>query len=320
VRFYIKNLALKALVKAKRALEEKDLSKARGFAMQATKLDPSLEDGWLVLASVSNPKDSLTYLKKALEINPKSRKARAGIHWANRELRAPTKVKKKPNKRTQSDTAAGDQRFSWEFSLFASVFFVGLLVLCFVSMPSFSVNADSQKSTRPEGALLKPTLTPTVTPIPTATPTPLPEPTALPTADTYYTSYTYHSWDIPDEITGGSTFWIEIDLTNQMLYAYRGNQLISGFLVSTGTSSHKTVTGTYKIYAKYPAYTMIGPGYHLEDVPFTMFFYKGYAIHGTFWHSNFGTPMSHGCVNMATDEAAWVYDNAPVGTYVFVHY
>ena len=65
---------------------------------------------------------------------------------------------------------------------------------------------------------------------------------------------------------------------------------------------------------------MIGPGYHLEDVPYSMFFYKGYAVHGTYWHDNFGQPMSHGCVNMLTSEAKWVYENAPVGTIVFVHY
>jgi len=70
----------------------------------------------------------------------------------------------------------------------------------------------------------------------------------------------------------------------------------------------------------YPAYTMIGPGYHLPDVPYSMFFYKGYSLHGTYWHSNFGTPMSHGCVNMVTSDAAWVYENASIGTYVFVHY
>jgi len=139
-------------------------------------------------------------------------------------------------------------------------------------------------------------------------------------SDLDFASYRYHSWDIPDEITLGNDFWIEIDLTNQILYAYRDNQLINGFKVSTGTSSYKTVTGTFKIFTKYPAITMTGPGYDLEGVPFSMFFYKGYAIHGTYWHNNFGTPMSHGCVNMDTDDAAWIYDNAPVGTYIMVHY
>ena len=139
-------------------------------------------------------------------------------------------------------------------------------------------------------------------------------------SDLDFASYRYHSWDIPDEITVGNDFWIEIDLTNQILYAYRDNQLINGFKVSTGTSSYKTVTGTFKIFTKYPAITMTGPGYDLEGVPFSMFFYKGYAIHGTYWHNNFGTPMSHGCVNMNTEDAAWIYDNAPVGTYIMVHY
>jgi lipoprotein-anchoring transpeptidase ErfK/SrfK len=197
---------------------------------------------------------------------------------------------------------------------------ISVFVVCLVGLPSFSTYAASQNRSQTDDVLLKPTPTPTATPSPIRFTIPVTEVYATPTEDTYFTDYTYHSWDIPDEITGGSTFWIEIDLTNQILYAYRGNQLISGFLVSTGTSSYRTVTGTYKIYAKYPAVTMIGPGYHLEDVPYTLFFYKGYAIHGTFWHNNFGRPMSHGCVNMATNEAAWVYDNAPVGTYVFVHY
>lgn len=139
-------------------------------------------------------------------------------------------------------------------------------------------------------------------------------------SDLDFASYRYHSWDIPDEITVGNDFWIEIDLTNQILYAYRDNQLINGFKVSTGTSSYKTVTGTFKIFSKYPAITMTGPGYDLEGVPFSMFFYKGYAIHGTYWHDNFGTPMSHGCVNMDTDDASWIFENAPVGTYIMVHY
>lgn len=157
---------------------------------------------------------------------------------------------------------------------------------------------------------LEATVTPTFTEIPKSELTP----------DTYFSSYRYNSWDIPEEVSCGNLFWIEINLSKQTLYAYRSNQIINAFLVSTGTSRYATVTGIYKIYAKYPACTMTGPNYHLTDVPYSMFFHKGYAIHGTYWHSNFGTPMSHGCVNMRTEEAAWIYQNAPVGTYVFVHY
>jgi lipoprotein-anchoring transpeptidase ErfK/SrfK len=139
-------------------------------------------------------------------------------------------------------------------------------------------------------------------------------------SDLDYISYRYHSWDIPDETSVGSGFWLEVDLTNQMLYAYQDDQLISGFKISSGTRSNETVTGTFKIYSKYPAIKMTGPGYDLPDVPYSMFFYKSFAIHGTYWHHNFGTPMSHGCVNMNTSDAAWIYTRAPVGTYVMVHY
>ena len=64
---------------------------------------------------------------------------------------------------------------------------------------------------------------------------------------------------------------------------------------------------------------MTGPGYYLPGVPYTMYFYKGYALHGTYWHDNFGTPMSHGCVNLETNDAEWLYEFASVGTLVNVH-
>ena len=51
-----------------------------------------------------------------------------------------------------------------------------------------------------------------------------------------------------------------------------------------------------------------------------MYFYKGYGLHGTYWHNNFGTPMSHGCVNLATGDAGWLFSWASVGTVVNVHY
>ena len=139
-------------------------------------------------------------------------------------------------------------------------------------------------------------------------------------ADLFYASFRNHSWDIPDELFKTSDLWIGVDLTQQMLYVYRGSQLVTGFVISSGVRAFRTVTGIYKIYAKYPAIDMRGPGYDLADVPYSMFFHKGYAIHGTYWHNNFGRPMSRGCVNMVTEESAWLYENAPVGTYVIVYY
>jgi lipoprotein-anchoring transpeptidase ErfK/SrfK len=124
----------------------------------------------------------------------------------------------------------------------------------------------------------------------------------------------------PEEVVGNGVRWIDVDLTNQMVYAYEGDVIVNSFLVSTGTWLTPTVTGEYKIYVKYRSGSMSGPGYFLPHVPYIMYFYKSYGLHGTYWHNNFGTPMSHGCVNLRTDDAAWLFDWASVGTVVNVHY
>jgi lipoprotein-anchoring transpeptidase ErfK/SrfK len=124
----------------------------------------------------------------------------------------------------------------------------------------------------------------------------------------------------PEYASGNGERWIDVDLTNQAVYAYEGDSVVNSFIVSTGTWLTPTVTGQYKIYVKIRSGNMHGPGYFLPDVPYIMYFYKGYGLHGTYWHNNFGTPMSHGCVNLRTDEAAWLFNWASVGTVVNVHY
>jgi lipoprotein-anchoring transpeptidase ErfK/SrfK len=120
--------------------------------------------------------------------------------------------------------------------------------------------------------------------------------------------------------SGNGARWIDVDLTNQRVYAYEGDVVVNSFVVSTGTWMTPTVTGKYKIYVKIRSGSMHGPGYYLPDVPYIMYFHKGYGLHGTYWHNNFGTPMSHGCVNLRTDEAGWLFNWASVGTVVNVHY
>ena len=112
--------------------------------------------------------------------------------------------------------------------------------------------------------------------------------------------------------------WIEVVLSTQRTIAWQGDEQVRTMIVSTGTSRHPTVTGRFQVYAKFLSRTMSGPEYTLQDVPDVMFFYKGYAIHGTYWHSNFGQPMSHGCVNLSKADAAWLFRWAPMGTLVVV--
>jgi len=124
----------------------------------------------------------------------------------------------------------------------------------------------------------------------------------------------------PEDLVGNGARWIDVDLTNQMVYAYEGDVVVNSFLVSTGTWLTPTVTGRHKIYVKVRVQDMSGPGYHLKDVPYVMFFSGDYGLHGTYWHNNFGTPMSRGCVNLTIDDAAWLFSWASVGTVVNVHY
>jgi lipoprotein-anchoring transpeptidase ErfK/SrfK len=126
--------------------------------------------------------------------------------------------------------------------------------------------------------------------------------------------------ETPSIQVGDGERWIDVDLTNQMVYAYEGEAVVNSFLVSTGTWLTPTVTGKHKIYVKVRVQDMRGPGYHLRDVPYVMFFHGDYGLHGTYWHNNFGTPMSRGCVNLTIDDAAWLFSWASVGTVVNVHY
>jgi lipoprotein-anchoring transpeptidase ErfK/SrfK len=111
---------------------------------------------------------------------------------------------------------------------------------------------------------------------------------------------------------------IVVVLSQQKVYAYENGVLLREFVVSTGLPATPTVQGDFAIYLKYDAQRMTGPDYDLPGVPWVMYFYQGYGIHGTYWHNNFGNPMSHGCVNMRTEEAEWMYFWAPVGTPVRV--
>ncbi len=114
--------------------------------------------------------------------------------------------------------------------------------------------------------------------------------------------------------------WIDVNLSQQRLTAYQGQTPVFTALISSGVPAHPTVVGTFAIQTKLVSTTMSGPGYWLPNVPYTMYFYAGYAIHGTYWHNNFGHPMSHGCVNVSTPNAAWLFGWASVGTPVVIHY
>ena len=126
------------------------------------------------------------------------------------------------------------------------------------------------------------------------------------------------------QATTGQEKWIEVDLSEQRLYMREGAKQVGTFLVSTGKWS-PTPTGEWRIWTKLRYTRMkggskaLGTFYDLPNVPYTMYYYKGYGIHGAYWHNNFGQPMSHGCVNVKPEEAGIVFNWASVGTRVVVH-
>ncbi|MDY7022418.1 MAG: L,D-transpeptidase [Cyanobacteriota bacterium] len=121
------------------------------------------------------------------------------------------------------------------------------------------------------------------------------------------------------ELQDSAERWISIDLTRQRLVAWEGNKAVYAVIVSTGKRSTPTRLGTFKIYTKYQETRMTGPDYDVPDVPYTMYYDGGMAIHGAYWHNLFGTPVTHGCTNVAVDHAQWLFEWASVGTPVVVH-
>ena len=420
-----------AVQKAREALRNNNRSEARKWAEQAASLAPQMEDPWLVLAAIAEPRGSMEYIQKALKINPNSPRALKGLEWARSRL-PNTEAAPKPQvsvpaqspdpfaslpraefSREQfmpsqpvpaaaSETSAPNGKPKRNFTLPIILSIIGaLLVVCAIAAwaatssaqalfannvaaaPSHPVSwarvtiakpasessvAAVAPSPTPEPLNLvnnlpdlptqAPTDVPTAiatdvptdapTPIPTDIPTlsptdaapvspdnstPTPEPSNnggliltyvqdTPTSDAppVASAPTPSGGSQTNYVGTGGERWIDVNLSQQMVYAYEGNTVVNSFLVSTGTWQYPTVTGKYHIYVKYRYTDMAGPGYYLPNVPYTMYFYQGYGLHGTYWHHNFGTPMSHGCVNLATPDAEWLYNWASVGTLVNVHY
>jgi lipoprotein-anchoring transpeptidase ErfK/SrfK len=381
--------AQKALQNAREALRDGDRSTARRWAEQAAKLAPQLEDPWLILAAVANPRASVVFIERALKINPDSPRAHKGMQWALKRLQEvpPGSSGETPSEQTMPEETTKQvravkrsappkkaQRLVYPILLLA----LGCMVLLFaawtastspvlasilngtsepnevahpqvwarveISKPAHSsepapVVADIAPSlpftaptTQPtleptieptlEAATATPELDPTITPEATSTPAGslvmnIVEDTPVPTAQPTDASASAQPQDPP---VGNGERWIEVNLTQQRVYAWEGTVLMNSFLASTGTWAHPTVTGTFSIWNKTRIQDMSGPGYYLPDVPYVMYFYKDYGIHGTYWHNNFGTPMSHGCVNLTIPDAEWLYNWASYGTTVQVHY
>jgi lipoprotein-anchoring transpeptidase ErfK/SrfK len=354
-----KERGLEAIQKAKQAYQAGNPRETRNWAQRAVSLAPDEEEAWLWLAAVSGPQASLNYLNRALKINPASNRALQGIQWALERLRRQSEAGggSLVNRRSFVDPSIPSQELLLSRPLSGLAGIGALLLILFLfwfwySGAAKAVNQASGQAFGQFGQLSSgnpivvaqveldkatrtatptttstltstntPTATPTITPTATATkkPTKTPVPTKKPTkVPTKQASKVNNNVVAPP--VASSENWVDVNLSQQTAYAYTGHKLIRSFLVSTGIWLYPTVTGQYHIYVKYRYADMSGPGYYLPNVPYVMYFYKGYGLHGTYWHHNFGTPMSHGCINFSIPDAAWLYGFADVGTLVNIHY
>ena len=114
---------------------------------------------------------------------------------------------------------------------------------------------------------------------------------------------------------GASEPWVHVELDQQTLVLYRGDQPVYATLVSSGMPGHDTPLGLFEIRQKSVAATMsdLGPEagderYSIDDVPWTEYFSGSVALHGAFWHDRFGLRRSHGCVNLSPYDAHRVFN------------
>ena len=334
------------ILDSKAALRQGNRTLARRIAQQVVADNPDALDAWLILAGLSTPKASLAYLDIAHSLAPEDPRVQAALAWAHQKQESEIKATSidethkisviKPQQADQIYLPITSEThkpvWAWTIAILlilAGLFFimdaipwkfvkainyVGSIVEENFNKPSLTPTATyTHTPTSTFTLTLTPTLTPTFTPTYTASPTEAPTltPIVLPTN----TEAPY----IPSVSSSEDERWIDIDLSEQRLYAYEGDTIVGSFVVSTGLPNTPTPIGSFAVWIKLRSTTMSGPGYYLTNVPYTMYFYKDYGIHGTYWHNNFGYPMSHGCVNMVTDEAAWLYDWAYVGITVSVH-
>ncbi len=287
-------------------------AEARHYFSEALRLDPDNEEALLWMAGLTDdPHESLGYLQQVLRVNPQSKRAKAGVAWAQ-ERTTGTGVDVTPDRRKAH----------------TGLWWIGLpLVLAVMAL---GVILALDKGDALLRAVFPPTATPTATatltwtPTQTATPTSSATPTATPTATSTPTSTatsTPTATETPTQTltpteTATPTMtptpergnrWIEVDISTQTLIAWEGEVEVFRTVVSTGTTWTPTVLGRYRIHHKLISQTMVGPGYVQPDVPYVQYFYGGYSLHGAYWHNDFGTRRSHGCVNLSVPDSKWLF-------------
>ncbi|MEN8240737.1 MAG: L,D-transpeptidase [Chloroflexota bacterium] len=326
---------LQALAQAQQAAERGEVQLARHWAKYASVLAPGAAEPWLLIGDLAPLENKDEFYTKALNLNPECEAARQRLADSAAHIRQAEEEKQPVLDRSirlgAPFQAAIGKRISVKAGILPLLVIALFGLIAWLGISTLTVLAETTAGFFPS-ATMEPLLAArvnliTATPTPTATFTPTPTPTRTPTNTPTSTRTPRPPTATPRPPVGSSPgnigsqeFWIEVDLSSQQMIAYRGDQVLNTFTISSGKWSTPTVVGNFQVYLKLTSQTMIGPGYVQPDVPYVLYFYEDYSIHGTYWHNNFGTPVSHGCVNLPTNNASWVFQYAKIGTWVIIHH
>lgn len=338
------------------AIVDKDLPTARRLLRQVTSQDSENYRAWMLLSGITTeqPSAALHYARRAHDLAPNDASVQAALEWAEQkynEANYDASIKETfilagdtTSPLTESDTHSDIEPTSVSqadpvTAGLGRLFLLGILLLgllfiaCGLYYRFFRGIATTNAQTIAEVAPILPptatdepllitlptsTFTPTPPPTDTPTPTPLPTETPLPPTATPLPPTPLPS-PTPDD-----TRWIDVNLTTQTLTAYELGVPVFTTAISSGLAETPTVIGRFRIYYKLPIQHMtgfhLGFDYDTPDVPNVMYFTGDFAIHGAYWHDDFGQPASHGCVNVSVSDSQWLYNFADIGTFVEVHH
>lgn len=346
--------SIETMQQARNAIRKGRLTEARRLLRQLLRDDPQNYAAWLLLARATpSSKAALEYVKRAEAIQPDSllvKRARTDLE--QKIDRGVGASRGYPIWRNAAIVSGLALLLAIVLIWFGPMAWDRVSALKNDSDLEVPITATLVPTDEPITQIAaEPVATPVLLPTPTARPTVVVDSDLLPTVDgvdgaedaAVIESGEASSQDVTSDLdsemveevvevdptglrpygVGPDERWIDVDLNTQTLVAYEGNTPVYNSLISSGTWEYPTVTGQYRTYMKYETQDMngylLGYDYYLKDVPYVMYFSGDFAIHGAYWHDNFGVPMSHGCVNVNPVDAGWLFDWAPMGTTVNIH-
>jgi lipoprotein-anchoring transpeptidase ErfK/SrfK len=351
-----KNAQDQIIKEAYQDLSRRDQKTAIYLAERSVALTPDRAEPWMILALLSSPRESVSFMKEALQIDPKSPRVQAGMRWAMNRLREQADsnsefVPLEPAFLSSFGSPASLKRIKKYGFLFTTL----IVAACFVALGTVwqaraETTAEMQGSAAEEAGPMgasgetwlnelatasptpflpvSPTPSPTETPTQTPTNTPTQEPTATATKPPKQPVYIPPAVVAPSNpMPSSGAKSIVISLSKQRMYAYQGEAQVYSFIVSTGRYNG-TRQGNFRILDKVSnAYSApwgfwmpywMGIYYASPDMENGIHALPVLSSGQTIWGNALGTPISYGCIVLGSGDARLLFTWANIGTTVSI--